>query len=82
MFMRVQYNFSKKKSAWDYIDMSTYTGMEKEHGLNTANLYPESNEANLGHFNPHGGSRQNNFKAMEKNLKNSTGLRDAAFALK
>ncbi len=82
MYMRVQYNFSKKKSPWDYIDMSAYTGMDSEHGLNTANLYPESNEANLGHFDPNGGSRQNNFKAMEKNMKAYTGLRDAAFVLK
>jgi len=40
MFMRVQYNFAKNKTFRDYVDISKYTGMEVEHGLNTANLYP------------------------------------------
>uniref|UniRef100_A0A7S3CMK0 Mitochondrial import inner membrane translocase subunit n=1 Tax=Strombidium rassoulzadegani TaxID=1082188 RepID=A0A7S3CMK0_9SPIT len=53
MFMRVQYNFAKDKSWKDYIDLSRYTGMEVEHGLNTNHLYEMNNAANLGHFDPH-----------------------------
>ena len=34
--MRVQYNFAKKTTWRDQIDISKYTGMEVEHGLNTA----------------------------------------------
>ena len=77
MFMRVQYNFSKKKNAWDHIDLSTYAGMEMEHGLNTAGLYPESSTANLGHFDPYAGPRQNNYKTMAKNLTALEGFKQS-----
>ncbi len=50
--MRVQYNFAKNKTFRDFVDISKYTGMEVEHGLNTGNLYPMSNASNLGHFDP------------------------------
>ena len=53
MYMRVQYNFAKKSTWRDVVDLSNYTGMEVEHGHNTADLYHQSQAANTGHFNPH-----------------------------
>ena len=50
--MRVQYNFERAKGYRDYIDISEYTGMEIEHGTNTANLHPMTRASNLGHFDP------------------------------
>ena len=50
--MRVQYNFAKKETWRDHVDISNYTGMEVEHGLNTGNLIPMSRQGNLGHFDP------------------------------
>ena len=52
MFMRVQYNFAKKETWRDVVDISNYTGMEVEHGLNTGNLHSMSEASNLGHFDP------------------------------
>ena len=52
MYMRVEYNFAKKQTWRDYVDISKYTGMEVEHGSNTANLYPMGRNSNLGHFDP------------------------------
>ena len=54
MYMRVQYNFTKKKTYKDYVDVSRYTGMEVEHGGNTANLVSSNLASNLGHFDPLG----------------------------
>ena len=54
MFMRVEYNFAKSTTVRDHVDISKYTGMEVEHGLNTANLHEMSKGSNLGHFNPNG----------------------------
>ena len=39
MYMRVEYNFSKNKTWRDYVDLSRYSGMEIEHGLNTNDMY-------------------------------------------
>ena len=39
IYMRVQYNFAKNETWRDYVDISNYTGMEVEHGHNTADLY-------------------------------------------
>jgi len=52
MYMRVQYNMSKKASWKNHIDISKYTGMEVEHGLNTADSYAMGSAANLGHYDP------------------------------
>ena len=52
MYMRVQYNFARKQTWRDYIDLSEYAGMEVEHSHNTANSYFQSQQAELGHFNP------------------------------
>ena len=52
MFMRVKYNYGINESIRDHIDLSKYTGMEVEHGHNTADLYLQSNAGNLGHFDP------------------------------
>ena len=52
MYMRVQYNFAKNKKYRDYIDLSNYTGMEVEHGGNTANIIPMGTGANIGKFDP------------------------------
>ena len=52
MYMRVQYNFAKKTTWRDHIDVSKYTGMEVEHGLNTGDAYPMGPQANLGHYDP------------------------------
>ena len=82
MYMRVQYNFSKKKSPWDYIDMSSYTGMEVEHGSNTAYMYPESSNANLGHFDPKSNDKLNNYRQIEKNLSGLRHFRDTALDYK
>ena len=54
--MRVQYNFAKKQTWRDYVDVSNYTGMEMEHSHNTGDKYAMSGAATLGHFNPHGSS--------------------------
>ena len=59
MFMRVQYNFEKNKTWRDYVDLSGFTGMEVEHGLNTGNLVPMGNGANLGHFDPNARGQSN-----------------------
>ena len=56
MYMRVQYNFAKSTTWRDHIDVSKYTGMEVEHGLNTGNLYPLGNGSNIGHYDPNGSS--------------------------
>ena len=50
--MRVQYNFAKKEDWRNLIDISNYTGMEVEHGLNTGNRHSMSPASNLGHFDP------------------------------
>ena len=50
IFMRVQYNFSKKEDWRNVVDISNYTGMEVEHGLNTDNRHSMSSASNLGHF--------------------------------
>tara|TARA_B110000503_G_C6817275_1_gene277453 strand:- start:50 stop:214 length:165 start_codon:yes stop_codon:yes gene_type:complete len=50
--MRVQYNFAKNKTYKDYIDLSSYTGMEVEHGGNTDNIIPMGAGANIGKFDP------------------------------
>ena len=52
MFMRVQYNFAKKEDWREVVDISNYTGMEVEHGLNTDNRHTMSTASNLGHFDP------------------------------
>ena len=52
MFMRVQYNFEQKRGVRDYTDLSKYTGMEVEHGNNTANMFTHNSASNLGHFDP------------------------------
>ena len=52
MYMRVQYNFEKSKDWRDYVDVSKYTGMEVEHGLNTANIHGMGSNSNIGHFDP------------------------------
>merc|ERR1712046_95330 len=52
MFMRVQYNFAKKETWRDVVDLSNYTGMEVEHGLNTGGIHGMSEASNLGHFDP------------------------------
>ena len=78
MYMRVQYNFAMKTTWRDYIDVSKYTGMEVEHGLNTANLHPLSSASNIGHFDPTS-SAQNNAKALRENIeKNLVGVRAQA----
>ena len=59
--MRVQYNFEKKRTIRDFVDVSKYTGMEVEHGNNTANLHHMNNASNLGHFDPNS-TLQGNFK--------------------
>ena len=72
MYMRVQFNYAKNTTWRDHIDVSKYTGMEVEHGLNTANLYPMSNGSNLGHFDPNGKGQNNSAEfrtEIEKNLK-------------
>ena len=52
MYMRVEYNFAKKTTWRDHIDVSRYTGMEVEHGLNTGDKYAMGSAANLGHYDP------------------------------
>jgi|TARA_B110000285_G_scaffold228323_1_gene291129 hypothetical protein len=52
MYMRVEYNFAKKTTWRDHIDISRYTGMEVEHGLNTGDKYAMGSAANLGHYDP------------------------------
>ena len=60
MFMRVEYNFAKKSTWRDHIDISKYTGMEVEHGLNTADMFSMGSEANLGHYDPSSGRQSSN----------------------
>ena len=50
--MRVQYNLLKSKGYRDFVDVSTYTGMEVEHGHDTAHKIPMNSASNLGHFDP------------------------------
>ena len=77
--MRVQYNFAKNKSWRDFVDVSKFTGMEVEHGLNTAGLHPENAQSNLGHFDPNG-DQQNNFSAFSTvSNKKFQGIKGAAF---
>ena len=78
--MRVQYNFEKNKTWRDYIDLSKYTGMEIEHGGNTANIHPMNGNSNLGHFDPTS-RHQNNYQDFVKgsnkkyeNIKANAGL--------
>ena len=52
MYMRVQYNFAKKETWRDVVDLSNYTGMEIEHSGNTGNLIAQSSFSNLGHYDP------------------------------
>ena len=79
MYMRVQYNFAKDTTWRDHIDISKYTGMEVEHGLNTANLAPENAYSNLGHFDP-SGDQQNSYKAfMAESNRRYRKLKAAAF---
>ena len=61
MFMRVQYNFEKNRTWRDYVDLSKYTGMEVEHGLNTANMHGMSSASNLGHFDPNSNQQAEDF---------------------
>ena len=67
MYMRVQYNFERSKQLHDYIDLSTYAGVELEHGHNTANKLDMSNHSNLGHFDPNS-LTQNNHKKMQGDI--------------
>jgi hypothetical protein len=48
--MRFQYNYSKKDDLRNVVDISNYTGMEVEHGLNTYNRHSMSSASKLGHF--------------------------------
>ena len=77
MYMRVQYNFAKNTTWRDHIDVSKYTGMEVEHGLNTAGLVPMGNASNAGHYDPtaHG---QNNAAAFRENINKKLGGVQAA----
>ena len=72
MYMRVQYNFAKSTTWRDQIDISKYTGMEVEHGLNTAGIYEQGRASNLGHFDPNAAS-QNNTKAFTERVEKEFG---------
>ena len=74
MFMRVQKNFEMKKSIHDYVDISKYTGMEIEHGQNTAYIHPMNQASNLGHFNPNE-PHQNELKTTYEKIKKDRFLR-------
>ena len=78
MYMRVQYNFAKKETWRDYVDISNYTGMEVEHSTNTGNLHTMSKASNLGHFDPNS-HQQTNFAAMQSKVNRELGdLKKAA----
>ena len=72
MFMRVQYNFAKKETWREHVDVSNYTGMEIEHGSNTGNLISMNKNSNLGHFDPNN-NQQGNFRAFMKNVNTQYG---------
>ena len=72
MYMRVQYNFAKNTTWRDHIDVSKYTGMEVEHGLNTAGLVPMGNASNAGHYDPTANG-QNNAAAFRENINKTLG---------
>ena len=76
--MRVQYNFAKKETWRDVIDVSNYTGMEVEHGLNTGNLHMMSEASNLGHFDPNSNQQSDFTRFMAKAKSQSGNLRDQA----
>ena len=79
MYMRVQYNFAKKQTWRDYVDLSNYAGMEVEHSHNTADLYEMSQSATPGKFSPHN-TNATNFKAFTNKLdKNNATLKNVAF---
>ena len=52
MYMRTQFNFAMKKDYRDYIDISKYTEMEIEHGLDTENMLDKNGSTIMGHFSP------------------------------
>ena len=66
MFKLVQYNFALKEDWHDIIDISNYTGMEVEHGLNTAGGHSMSHASNLGHFDPNSHQQNDHIKFNEK----------------
>ena len=80
MYMRVQYNFAKKTTWRDEIDVSRYTGMEVEHGLNTGDLYNMGAAANLGHHNPTSTKSSTHSGFMSKVDKDYAKVKSAAFA--
>ena len=59
--MRVMYNFERERGVRDFVDLSSFTGMEVEHAHNTAGMAPMDNRANLGHFDPNS-TQQNKFR--------------------
>ena len=78
MYMRVQHNYALKKTWRDYVDVSAYTGMEAEHGSNTANLYQMGAGRNLGHFNPNSNIASNFPSFTEKVGREFSGLKNVA----
>ena len=80
MYMRVQYNFAKKTTWRDQIDISKYTGMEVEHGLNTADMYQMGSAANLGHHNPNSDRASTYNKFVAKADKEYAKVKAAAFS--
>tara|TARA_B110001450_G_C17204646_1_gene312891 strand:- start:77 stop:313 length:237 start_codon:yes stop_codon:yes gene_type:complete len=78
--MRVEYNFAKKTTWRDHIDISRYTGMEVEHGLNTANKYAMGSAANLGHYDPTSFRQSTTGSFQEKVDKKYAGVKSRAFS--
>ena len=78
MYMRVQYNFERNKTWRDFVDVSSYTGMEVEHGHNTANLHPMNAASNLGHFDPTSGLQSKYGELQSKIQQNLGGLKKTA----
>ena len=80
MYMRVQYNMAKKTTWRDQIDISKYTGMEVEHGLNTGDMYQMGSAANLGHMNPSSEKASTYNKFVAKVDKDYAKVKAAAFS--
>ena len=80
MFMRVEYNFAKKTTWRDHIEISKYTGMEVEHGLNTADMYQMGPAANLGHYNPNSDKTSTYNKFVAQADKQYAKVKSAAFS--
>ena len=78
MYMRVQFNFAKSSKVRDHVDVSRYTGMEIEHGINTNNMWQMSNASNLGHFDPHAKQQSNSGEFRQNIEKELSGLRKVA----